>query len=80
MEGDAGEYEAEDHAWGRPDHDLPPANDVDVFEREEGEDEVGAGHNESDGGGLVETNLLEESRCKWLSIGLKSTRVHCSPL
>ena len=61
MEGDTREDEADDHAWGGPDHDLAPADDVDVLEREEGEDEVRARDDEADGCGLVEADLLEES-------------------
>lgn len=61
MECDGGEHEAENHAWRGPDHDLPTTDDVDVFEREEGEEEVRAGDDEANGRGLVEADLFEES-------------------
>ena len=60
VEGDAGEREAEDHPRGGEDHDPPPADDVDVLERDEGEDEVGSGDDKADSGWLVESNLLEQ--------------------
>ncbi len=60
MEGDTREDEAEDHAWGGPDHDFAAAYDVDVLERDEREDEVRPGDDEADSRGLVEADLLEE--------------------
>lgn len=60
MEGNASEHEADDHAGCGPEHDLAAANDVDILEREEREDEVRARDDESDGGRLVEANLLEQ--------------------
>lgn len=60
MEGNAGEDEADDHARGRPQHDLAAANDVDILEGEEREDEVCARDDESDSGRLVEADLLEQ--------------------
>ena len=60
MESDGGERESEDHAGCGPDHDPAPADDVDVLEREEGEDEVGSRDDQADRDGLVEANLLEQ--------------------
>lgn len=60
VEGDAREDEADDHAWGGPDHDLAAPDDVDVLERDERENEVRAGDDEADSRGLVKADLLEE--------------------
>ena len=60
MESNAGEREAEDHPWGGEDHDPPSADDIDVLERDEGEDKVGSGDDKTDSGWLVESNLLEQ--------------------
>ena len=60
MEGDRREHEADDHAWRGPDHDLATPDDVNVLEREERENEVRAGDDQSNSGWLVEPDLLEE--------------------
>lgn len=62
MKGDTSEDETDDHAGGRPEHDLAAANDVDILERKEREDEVRARDDESDGGRLVEPYLLKQCR------------------
>lgn len=62
MECDAGEGQSENHTRGGPDHDLASTDDVNVFQSEEGENEIGAGDDQSDSGGLVEADGLEQRR------------------
>ena len=59
MEGNAGKGQVEDHARGRPDEDLASANNVDVLQRDEGEQEVGTGDDQPHRGWLIEPDLLE---------------------
>ena len=61
MECNGGQYEADNHARGGPDHNLPTADYVDVLEGEQSEEEVRARNDDTDGRGLVEADLLEES-------------------
>ena len=60
VERDGRERQAKDHAGCGDEHDAPAADDVDVLERDEREDEIRAGDDEADGGGLVEAHLGEE--------------------
>ena len=58
---DRGQYEADNHARGGPDHDLPAADDVDILQSEQSEEEVRARNDDTDGRGLVEADLLPRS-------------------
>lgn len=72
VKGNTSEDEADDHAWGGPDHDFAAADDVDVLQRKEGENEVRARHYEAHSSGLVEADLLEQRRCGTFLLDLRS--------
>ena len=74
MEGNSPQSQTEDHARRRDEHDSAPPNDIDVFERDKSEDEVGAGDDEADGGRLVEADLLEE-RCGVVHQSVESAKL-----
>ena len=67
VERDGRNNESNYHAGSREYHNLTPAYNVNVLQREEGEDEVRARYDEPDGRWSVEANLLEECRCVSLS-------------
>lgn len=60
MKGDAGKNQPYDHPRRRNQHDPPPPNRVNPLQRDQREQKVGSGDDESNGGRLVEPNFSKQ--------------------
>ena len=74
MECDARHRESDDHPRCTPDHDSPPSNPVDPFERDESEYKVGSRNDETDSRRSVKADFFEEG-CGIVNEGVKTAEL-----